>query len=399
MVNIDTCSKDTCKSGAAASVQQVCVGYCSAVSSSFREVGARKLQLDCLAIGHASVDEKRSVQIAGKDGDTSAYFSQKLVCGNVIESCPGHTRGQRTMAMLCRLPPELTRKELLEELGRAGFLCRCDCVYLPTDFRSGRHLGYAFVNLLTRDDAEQFRAYFQQPPQRSLPGARVAALLSPARAVPLFLAQRRRGRLAKSAPMLRPAAAAPRELGEEARNAAPGRPAPGALQPVPVPRSLQPAGTDHAAAPDQVSTTASGGACSPEKGTSDGGGSDGSGAELRERTTAMLCQLPEGLTRAALLAELERAGFSGRCDCVYLPTELASGRHYGYAFVNLTTREDAESFRETFTDHCRDVLPNARVLALLSPARAVPLFLAGRLRRRHLAPAGQRTGELWQPLG
>lgn len=47
--------------------------------------------------------------------------------------------------------------ELLEAEGFAG---KYDFVYLPVDFRSCSGLGYAFINFLSEEMAQQFRDHF-----------------------------------------------------------------------------------------------------------------------------------------------------------------------------------------------------------------------------------------------
>jgi len=56
--------------------------------------------------------------------------------------------------MLRNVPNSYTRDMLLTLLNARGFQSRYDFVYLPMDFRNGVNLGYAFVNLLTHEDAE-----------------------------------------------------------------------------------------------------------------------------------------------------------------------------------------------------------------------------------------------------
>lgn len=53
------------------------------------------------------------------------------------------------------------------------------------------------------------------------------------------------------------------------------------------------------------------------------------------RTTVMLRNLPNTLTRERLLRVLEAMGFSGQYDLVYIPVDFSSGAGLGYAFINM----------------------------------------------------------------
>lgn len=67
-----------------------------------------------------------------------------------------------------------------------------------------------------------------------------------------------------------------------------------------------------------------------------------------EKTTVMLRNLPEAFTREALVQLLNREGFCGRYDYVYLPMHFSLRTTFGYAFINLVSTENAEIFRDHF---------------------------------------------------
>jgi len=66
-----------------------------------------------------------------------------------------------TTVMLRNLPNDYSRDMLLELLDSEGFAECYDFVYLPIDFKKQAGLGYAFLNLLTHDDAERLRTKLQ----------------------------------------------------------------------------------------------------------------------------------------------------------------------------------------------------------------------------------------------
>jgi hypothetical protein len=66
----------------------------------------------------------------------------------------------RTTIMMRNIPNVYSPQMLVELLEYKGFHCRFDFAYLPIDFRSGVNLGYAFVNLLTNNDANEFIEFF-----------------------------------------------------------------------------------------------------------------------------------------------------------------------------------------------------------------------------------------------
>jgi hypothetical protein len=65
----------------------------------------------------------------------------------------GHT--QDTTLMLRNIPNDYTRTMLLELLDSEGLVGRYDFVYLPVDFHRKSSLGYAFMNLVTHEDAQK----------------------------------------------------------------------------------------------------------------------------------------------------------------------------------------------------------------------------------------------------
>jgi hypothetical protein len=67
-----------------------------------------------------------------------------------------------------------------------------------------------------------------------------------------------------------------------------------------------------------------------------------------ERTTVMMCNIPNNVNREQLLALVNDAGFQGRYNLVYVPIDLKYRVGLGYAFLNFVSNEGAEAFSQHF---------------------------------------------------
>lgn len=65
-------------------------------------------------------------------------------------------------------------------------------------------------------------------------------------------------------------------------------------------------------------------------------------------TTVILRNIPDEFTSKSLVTLLDKSGFQGRFDYLYLPMGFVDGVNLGYAFVNLTTHKDALAFTDVF---------------------------------------------------
>ncbi|CAK9103881.1 Meiosis protein mei2 [Durusdinium trenchii] len=75
--------------------------------------------------------------------------------------------------------------------------------------------------------------------------------------------------------------------------------------------------------------------------------------EVRGATTVMMRNIPSEFTGATLLTLLNRHGFKGSYDLVYLPMDYNNKVGFGYAFINFVDSSWAKTFRgafEGFTD-------------------------------------------------
>eukprot|EP00428_Durinskia_dybowskii_P038481 CAMPEP_0170265092 /NCGR_PEP_ID=MMETSP0116_2-20130129/32451_1 /TAXON_ID=400756 /ORGANISM="Durinskia baltica, Strain CSIRO CS-38" /LENGTH=140 /DNA_ID=CAMNT_0010516205 /DNA_START=1 /DNA_END=423 /DNA_ORIENTATION=- len=78
--------------------------------------------------------------------------------------------------MMRNLPNNYTRDDLLQMIDSQGFAGRYDFVYFPIDFRTHAALGYAFLNLLTPEDAEDFRRSMDGFSRWRLPSGKVCSV-------------------------------------------------------------------------------------------------------------------------------------------------------------------------------------------------------------------------------
>lgn len=67
-----------------------------------------------------------------------------------------------------------------------------------------------------------------------------------------------------------------------------------------------------------------------------------------ERTTVMMCNIPNNLSRTRLLMLVDEEGFEGCYNLAYLPVDLKHKVGLGYAFMNFVTHEAAEAFAQHF---------------------------------------------------
>lgn len=67
-----------------------------------------------------------------------------------------------------------------------------------------------------------------------------------------------------------------------------------------------------------------------------------------ERTTVLLRNLPSHFSRDAVAEVLDREGFEGRYDFVYVPSKFKTWVVIGHAFVNMVTPLDAQAAERHF---------------------------------------------------
>jgi len=93
-----------------------------------------------------------------KAATSSTPRDAKSGAATTVEDRPEEAK---TTVMLRNIPNRYTQQMVLTLLEEYGFAAKFDFVYLPMDFRNGVNLGYAFVNLLTHEDAMRLMDTFQ----------------------------------------------------------------------------------------------------------------------------------------------------------------------------------------------------------------------------------------------
>jgi len=81
----------------------------------------------------------------------------------------------------------------------------------------------------------------------------------------------------------------------------------------------------------------------------------------RPRTAAMMQNIPLEYTREGLLELIDEQGFHGCYDLLYLPIIFQTEESHGYAFINFTTTENYERFREHFNGFRDWNMPSDRI--------------------------------------
>lgn len=106
----------------------------------------------------------------GRGGRSAAAAGQTQQQGASADVAVGATpqvpverpaTGAETTVMLRNIPNRYTQSMLTALLDEHNFKPNYDFVYLPMDFRNGVNLGYAFVNLLSHEEALRFMETFQ----------------------------------------------------------------------------------------------------------------------------------------------------------------------------------------------------------------------------------------------
>jgi len=86
-----------------------------------------------------------------------------------------------------------------------------------------------------------------------------------------------------------------------------------------------------------------------------------------DSTTVCLMNLRLNMTRKQLMQLVDRKGFEGKYNMIYLPFNKYEMKNKGYAFINLTNMVHAESFRNEFEGYKLES-GNSDKICLVDPA-------------------------------
>jgi RNA recognition motif-containing protein len=249
--------------------------------------------------------------------------------------CNGEN-GQTTV-MLKNIPNDYSRVMLLNLLNDSGFDAKYDFVYLPVDFRSGSAFGYAFINLISPEETENFRAHFEGFRNWVLPSKKIARVTwsRPSQGLAMNMERYRNSSVMHEDV---PDQYKPIVFCNGVR--VPFLPPTKVLC---IPEEMRPS----AAALSQIH----GRMQCPEA------------LPLApvEKTTLMLRNIPNDYTRAMLTSLLDEEGFACQYNFLYLPIDFQTGAGIGYAFVNLISSAEAERFLQHFSGFSGWSIPSRKV--------------------------------------
>jgi RNA recognition motif-containing protein len=109
-------------------------------------------------------------------------------------------------------------------------------------------------------------------------------------------------------------------------------------------------------------------------------------------TTLMIRNIPNRCSQRELIGELERVGFAGCFDFVYVPLDLGTMSNVGYAFVNF--------IHPTYASRCMEMLPKhqfSRQRKSGKPVAVSPAHMQGlEANLRHYEKSAVNTSRLRQ---
>lgn len=97
----------------------------------------------------------------GTDFDDSTDVKNEAQT-QLVKDTMAPDRDSATTIAVRNLPFNVTREELLREVDGSGFADLYDYVYLPHKFKEHRNLGFAFLNFLTVEMAQEFHAMWHK---------------------------------------------------------------------------------------------------------------------------------------------------------------------------------------------------------------------------------------------
>jgi hypothetical protein len=115
------------------------------------------------------------------------------------------------------------------------------------------------------------------------------------------------------------------------------------------------------------------------------------------QTTLMLRNLPNQYTRDMLVEMLNKEGFAGKYNLVYLPIDFKTHAGLGYAFVDVTTPSEADRMRQYFEGFSRWALRSEKICSV-SWSHPEQQGLDAHIRRYRNSPVmHESVRDSWKP--
>lgn len=299
----------------------------------------------------------------------------------------------RTTVMMRNLPCDLNRDILTHVIDSEGFYCRYDFVYMPMDFNTGCARGFAFVNLISSDDALRFMGQFQGFGKWPTPSRKTAKMAwSDCQGLQANIA-RQSGSTALHDGMHDLCKPALYTNGVRAHFSLPARKCTSTGKSKAI-QASQSGNSSAARAPlrDSELTVAR-----VRDARATAVAQSAVGAEQAEFTTVIFRNLPNDYTRDIFVQQLDSEGFAGKYDFVYVPIDFARGSALGYAFVNLVDHKSATVFREHFHGFTVWKVPSRKV-AIVQWSKAQSQGLALHIERyRNNSMMHDGTPDVYKP--
>jgi len=235
-----------------------------------------------------------------------------------------NTKKSATTLMLRNIPNKYCQREMLEDLEASGFCAgeHMDFFYLPIDPLTGANLGYAFINMQSKELTEKFRLKIDQT---QLPRHLTRKVVEVGLASVQGFEENRKYYASSSS----------------------------GLHPVPARRPLF-WNKDKEAINVQGEVIIE----------TESEPLEGSIVEQDWVSTLMLRNLRNKFTQTDLLHELSQLGFQTEesIDFFYLPIDTSTNANLGYAFVNFTSPDLVDNFRKLSTTRLSKIFKKNKVI-------------------------------------
>jgi len=116
------------------------------------------LSLSSQTADHVGHNGQKRFKSVGSDEDSDRASTCSGCAESVEVASVSDSTG--TTVIMRNIPNRFGQAMLAEVLNKHGFFSMYDLIYVPVDFATGVSFGYAFVNLISVDEAERFMESF-----------------------------------------------------------------------------------------------------------------------------------------------------------------------------------------------------------------------------------------------